>query len=423
MSNLITSVKGVKDFISADASAARILENIFVDVSKKYGYKEMRTPIFEYTELFARGVGEFTDIVEKEMFTMHDSKGVKFSLRPENTAGVVRAYIEHGLFNEAGIGKFFYCGPMFRHEKPQAGRFRQFHQFGCEVFGVDSVLLDAEVIIYALEFLKKIGIPSDLTELNLSSVGCGECRTAYNTEIQRYLKANISQLCDNCVRRIEKNPLRVLDCKEEKCRPLIEAAPKIAENLCVQCGANLNDLKKCLDDFGVGYVFNTRLVRGLDYYTKTVFEITCSALGAQNTILAGGRYNKLVKQLGGPETPAVGWAAGLERLMIILEQYKTKTADNKIDFFIVSEQTTASTAFKLLNEMYTAGFKCAMDYESKSFKSQFRLANRLGSKFVFILGGNELAAGKIKVKNFADSSENAIQLSEVVKTAGNLVIS
>ncbi|HPG29500.1 MAG TPA: histidine--tRNA ligase [bacterium] len=410
---IINNVKGVKDIFGSDVFWFRKIEGLFMEISQKYGYSEIRTPILEYTELFCRGIGEFTDIVEKEMFTLTDSKGKKFSLRPENTAGAVRAFIQNGFFNKPGIKKYFYAGPMFRHERPQAGRLRQFHQIGCECLGSDSPMLDAETIQYAVELISGLGIKN--FNLQISSVGCPECRKEYNIKLIEYLNSQKTGLCGICNQRIEKNPLRVLDCKEEKCQDIINSAPKIAENLCSVCAGNFNDLKDILKSNGIDFTVNKRLVRGLDYYTKTVFEIVSGGLGAQNAILAGGRYNYLVNQLGGPDTPAIGWAAGVERLVIILSASETSdTKPNQEPFiFLAYDETVKNDIFGILNRLRVNSIPALIDYECKSFKSQFRLANKLGCKYVLILGGNEMTAGIIKLKNFEDGSETEIKLSEL----------
>ncbi|MBP7652363.1 histidine--tRNA ligase [Candidatus Dependentiae bacterium] len=419
--SILSNIKGVKDIFDNEILLFRKIERLFNEISEKYGYSEMRTAILEYTELFSRGIGEFTDIVEKEMFTLTDSKGKKISLRPENTAGVVRSFIQNGLFNLPGIKKYFYIGPMFRHERPQAGRLRQFHQIGCEAFGADSPIIDVECIQYACELISGLGIKK--YDLQISSVGCPVCRKEYNSRLVSYLYSYKQGLCSNCNQRMEKNPLRVLDCKEGNCQDIIAGAPKIVDSLCQECSDNFNEILGILKNSGVNFSVNKRLVRGLDYYTKTVFEIVCEGLGSQNTVLAGGRYNNLVKQLGGPEIPAVGWASGIERLVMILSSngYHNTEGINQKNVFLVYDESVKHEINELLTKFRKNNIRVLIDYECKSFKSQFRLANKLGCEYVLIFGGNEMKSGIIKLKNFSNGTETEILITELIEKIKPLI--
>jgi histidyl-tRNA synthetase len=343
--------KGTRDILPEDISKWYYIEDVIKETLNKYGYKEIRTPFFEYTDLFVRGIGEFTDIVTKEMFTFPDRKGRSLTLRPEGTAPVVRAYLENGMDRISKVIKLFYLGPMFRCEKPQAGRFRQFNQFGIEVIGTKSSAVDAEVIIVSIEVCRKLGLKN--LEVLVNSVGCKKCRFDYIQKLKKYLKDKKSFLCLECKNRYDKNPLRILDCKKDNCQKIIKTTPMINEYLCQDCESHFSEVKSYLSDHKILFHEDPRLVRGFDYYTKTAFEIISGELGAQNAIAGGGRYDDLVEELGGKPTPAVGFAAGIERMIIAIDQQKIEWPIKKgLDIFVAKvNEKNKDTAFRLLQKI------------------------------------------------------------------------
>lgn len=402
MAKIINVVKGTKDILPADVPMWQMLEKNALEVFSKYGYEEIRTPIFEVTELFARGVGDTTDIVNKEMYTFEKSDR-SLTLRPENTAGVVRSFIENGMTRLSAPVKLWYKGPMFRYERPQAGRQRQFHQVGVEMFGVKEPAADAEVILLAVNYLKSLGL-NDL-EVEINSLGCPECREAYKNKIKAVLKPEFENLCDDCKNRYEKNPLRLLDCKVESCKAIFEK-PEIkaviqSDFICEACAEHYSKLKSYLDELGIKYVENKLLVRGLDYYNRTVFEIKSNNLGSQNAVCGGGRYDSLVRNLGGEDTPAVGWAMGMERLISLIPPLKSK----KLDGYIVSN--FLGEAFKLAEELRTSGFEVEMDLQNKKFTKQLEKASKVAD-YALILGEDEIKNGTVSVKNLATSTQKSI---------------
>lgn len=392
--------KGTKDILPDETARWQHVERVARELLATYRYAEIRTPIFEALDLFARGVGEHTDIVSKEMYTF-SRKGERedeqlFALRPENTAGVARAYVEHKLYAEPAPQKLWYLGPMFRYERPQAGRQRQFHQLGVECLGSEDARWDAECIVMAADMLERLEVGG--LEVQLNSVGCEACRPAYRERLQAHLRAHEAGLCQSCVVRAEKNPLRVLDCKVPACAPIIEAAPPLSEGLCEACRDALATVSHLLGVAGLPYRLNLRLVRGLDYYTRTVFEVVAeTGLGSQNTVLAGGRYNKLVEEVGGPPTPGVGWAMGMERLMMLLAESAVPVS--RLDALFVARGDAASErAFQLARELRRADFTVELGAGGKIDK-QFKQAERLGARFALILGEDELTAGEVTVKD------------------------
>ena len=403
MARIINVIKGTKDILPQDADMWQVLEKNALEVFSKYGYKEIRTPIFEATELFARGVGDTTDIVNKEMYTFEKSDR-SLTLRPENTAGVVRSYIENGMSRISPPVKLWYKGPMFRYERPQAGRQRQFHQVGVEMFGVKEPAADAEVILLAVNYLKSLGL-NDL-EVEINSLGCPQCREEYKNKIKEVLKPEFNNLCEDCQNRYEKNPLRLLDCKVESCKeifekPVIKAVIQ-SDFICEECAEHYSKLKEYLNSLNIKYVENKLLVRGLDYYNRTVFEIKSNNLGSQNAVCGGGRYDSLVRNLGGDDTPAVGWAMGMERLISLLP----KTEPEKLDAFIVSNDATE--AFKLAEELRCQGLKVEFDLQNKKFTKQLEKASKI-AKFAFILGEDEINTNTVSVKNLASSVQKKIE--------------
>ncbi len=403
MARIINVIKGTKDILPQDADMWQVLEKNALEVFSKYGYKEIRTPIFEATELFARGVGDTTDIVNKEMYTFEKSDR-SLTLRPENTAGVVRSYIENGMSRISPPVKLWYKGPMFRYERPQAGRQRQFHQVGVEMFGVKEPAADAEVILLAVNYLKSLGL-NDL-EVEINSLGCPQCREEYKNKIKEVLKPEFNNLCEDCQNRYEKNPLRLLDCKVESCKEIFEK-PDIkaviqSDFICEECAGHYSKLKEYLNSLNIKYIENKLLVRGLDYYNRTVFEIKSNNLGSQNAVCGGGRYDSLVRNLGGDDTPAVGWAMGMERLISLLP----KTEPEKLDAFIVSND--APEAFKLSEELRAQGLKVEFDLQNKKFTKQLEKASKI-AKFAFILGEDEINTNTVSVKNLASSVQKKIE--------------
>lgn len=408
MAKIIKVQKGTKDILPQEIEQWHRLEKNALDVFTKYGYKEIRTPIFEATELFARGVGDTTDIVNKEMYTFEKSER-SLTLRPENTAGVVRSFIENGMARLSAPVKLWYKGPMFRYERPQAGRQRQFHQVGVEMFGIKEPTADAEVILLAVNYLKSLGL-NDL-EVEINSLGCPKCREEYKRKIKEVLKPEFDNLCEDCQNRYEKNPLRLLDCKVDTCKAIFEK-PEIqkviqSDFICEECAQHYKELKSYLDELNIPYVENKLLVRGLDYYNRTVFEIKSNNLGSQNAVCGGGRYDSLVKNLGGEDTPAVGWAMGMERLNSLLLEIEPE----KLDAFIVSN--SPAEAFKLAEELRSNGIKVEFDLANKKFTKQLEKAAKTAD-YALILVEDEIKANKVSVKNLSTSEQVTIDRVDVI---------
>ncbi|MEA1939425.1 MAG: histidine--tRNA ligase [Candidatus Caldatribacteriota bacterium] len=411
---LIKIPKGTQDILPEDINKWYYIENIIRKILNKYGYKEIRTPIFEHTELFIRGIGESTDIVTKEMFTFPDRKGRSLTLRPEGTASVVRAYLENRMDRTAKVTKLFYFGPMFRCEKPQAGRFRQFNQFGIEIIGTKSPAADAEVITVALELYKELGLKN--LKVLINSVGCKKCRADYINKFKAFLEKNEDLLCYECKKRIKKNPLRVLDCKNKNCQAVLKDAPKIVNNLCQECNMHFEKVKSLLDDLKIEYAIDDKLVRGLDYYTKTAFEIISGELGAQNAIAGGGRYDDLIEELEGKPTPAVGFAAGIERMIITMDKQNIKWPEDKsLDVFVAKiDEKNSTIAFLLLQEIRENGMSADMDYSEGSLKSQMRIANKLGVKYTIIVGEEELSKNMVIIRNMQTKEQKKIEINNLI---------
>ncbi|MBI4179780.1 histidine--tRNA ligase [bacterium] len=411
--SLIQKVRGTRDFFGADEALFARVESAALAAFRRYGIRQVRTPIFEETSLFTRSIGEETDIVSKEMYTFADRKGRSLSLRPEGTAPVVRFLIEEKIQITDTL-KVFYLGPMFRYDRPQAGRYRQFHQFGIEYFGAASAAADAEVIAVGRSLLAKLGIESR-TRLLLNSVGCPACRPAYMEKLQSFLRARSAELCEDCRGRIDANPLRCLDCKREACAKTYEESPKISSTLCDACRRHDETLKELLADAGIAFAAADRLVRGLDYYVRTVFEFVTSDLGAQDAVIAGGRYDGLVKSLGGPDVPATGFAGGIERLIELLK-LNAPASDAQVsagDVYLVSADSPElrRKAFRLTERLRSEGFSSVLPLlDGKSFKSQFRAADKSGARAVVILGEAESEKGCVSVKNM--SSGEQVEIAE-----------
>lgn len=407
MAKIIKVQKGTKDILPQEIEQWHKLEKNALEIFTRYGYKEIRTPIFEATELFARGVGDTTDIVNKEMYTFEKSER-SITLRPENTAGVVRSFIENGMARLSAPVKLWYKGPMFRYERPQAGRQRQFHQVGVEMFGVKEATADAEAILLAVDYLKSLGL-NDL-EVEINSLGCPKCREEYKNKIKEVLKPEFDNLCEDCQNRYEKNPLRLLDCKVDSCKEIF-TKPEIqkviqSDFICEECAQHYSELKSYLDKLNIKYVENKLLVRGLDYYNRTVFEIKSNNLGSQNAVCGGGRYDSLVKNLGGEDTPAVGWAMGMERLNSLLPEIEPE----KLDGYIVSN--SPADAFELAQELRAKGLNIEFDLANKKFTKQLEKASKI-AKFALILGEDEIKSGKVSVKNLSTSEQVSVDRNDV----------
>ena len=410
---LTNAPRGTKDILPDQSRAWQFIESKIRTLCARYGYEEIRTPVFEHTELFQRSIGEKTDVVDKEMYTFTDRGGRSITLRPENTASVVRAYLENKLYGQKPLQKLYYMGPMFRYDRPQAGRQRQFHQFGVEALGEGSPLLDSEIIILALDFLREVGL-KNLT-LSLNSVGCSKCRPLYREKLQDYFRDKLEDLCGDCRDRFERSPMRILDCKVDSGKEFMATAPAITDCLCDECAAHFQAVRENLSAAGVDFTLDPRLVRGLDYYTRTAFEIKCADLGAQSAVAGGGRYDKLVEEIGGPSTPAVGFAAGLERVLLIADkQSLTAKGDRTADVFVVSlGKSLQQSAFLLAQDLRKSGLKTMLDYGGHSLKSQMREANRLAVPFTLLLGEDEVAKGQVMLKNMADGTQEALPRENV----------
>jgi len=407
------AIKGMKDILPDEVSKWQFIEDEARKIFKNFNYKEIRTPILEFTSLFKRGVGENTDIVEKEMYTFDDKNGKSLSLRPEGTASVVRAFIQAKAYNLSPINKYYYIGEMYRHERPQKGRYRAFHQMGVEMFGAASAASDFEIIKLIQSLLSAFKI--DDYKFYINSIGCKECRPNYKNELIKFLTPLKEELCHNCQKRVDTNPLRVLDCKSKSCQVVVKDAPIITDFLCDSCSTHHNDLVNLLEDSNVNYIIDPRIVRGLDYYVKTTFEVKVmnSDLGAQNTILGGGRYNGLVKELGGPDIEAIGFGIGLERVILSLDENINN--DNFLDYSVISlGKNSLKTSLKVVNKLRELGFKVDMDYRAGSMKSQMRWANKQNSKKVIIIGENELEKKIYIEKDMQNSTQKEKNLSDLL---------
>ncbi|MBQ4288627.1 MAG: histidine--tRNA ligase [Clostridia bacterium] len=403
--------RGTKDITIQDSYKWQYVEDKIRNATREFGYREIRTPIFEHTELFLRGVGETTDVVQKEMYTFEDKGGRSITLRPEGTAGAVRSFIESGIVSGPQPTKMYYLSaPVFRYEAPQAGRLREHHQFGVEVFGANDASIDAEVISLAHTVLKRVGV-KDLS-LNINSIGCRNCRPAYNRALKDYFNSRKGELCRNCLDRLDRNPLRILDCKEEGCRKVASEAPVILDFLCEECSEHFESLKRYLEAIGIEYSVNPKIVRGLDYYTKTVFEIISNSIGAQGTVCGGGRYDGLVEELGGPSMSGIGFGMGIERLLLVMEASGAEIPQYKgPDLFICTMGAQArKKAFELVYSLREKGISADMDHTIRSMKAQAKFANKLGAAYTLSLGDNEISEGKANLKNMSDGSVTEVSL-------------
>lgn len=409
---MINIPKGTKDVLPSDSYKWHYVENTAREVAKIFGIKEIRTPTFEHTELFLRGVGDTTDIVNKEMYTFLDKGNRSITLKPEGTAGVARAFIENGLYSGAMPLKMYYITPVFRYERPQAGRLREHHQFGVEFYGAKGADIDAEVILTAYTLLTKLGLK---VELNINSMGCKECRKNYNKALKDYLAGSLDKMCPTCRERYEKNPLRILDCKEEGCKELTKNAPKITEFLCDDCKTHFENLKGYLDIAGLNYKVNPYIVRGLDYYTKTVFEFVTTSLGSQGTVCGGGRYDGLIEQIGGTPVAGVGFGMGLERILMLMEAENIQIPEEKpVKLFIASMGEKAmKKAFELCYKLRKNGVAVETDHMERSIKSQFKYADKIKAEYVLTIGDNELETNKAVLKRMIDGESKEVDLNGI----------
>lgn len=413
---LIKAPRGTKDIVPAEAYKWNYLEGKFRDLCRLYGYEEIRTPIFEHTELFKRGVGDTTDIVQKEMYTFKDRGDRDLTLKPEGTAGVIRAFIENKMYAETQPTKLFYITPCFRYERPQSGRQRQFHQFGVEAIGSDTPSLDAEVISLAMQFLGEAGL-KDLT-VSINSVGCPVCREEYNQLLKEYLAAKADVLCDLCNDRRDKNPMRVIDCKNETCQANIVDIPLMADHLCENCKDHFSQLKQYLDEMDINYVVDKKIVRGLDYYKRTAFEIISNDLGAQSTVCGGGRYDGLVEQIGGPSGySGIGFGLGAERLLLTLEANGVEIGNpNHTDIFVVTIGDKAKLkSFSILKDLRDNHISADKDHLDRSLKAQFKYSNKINARYTIVIGDDELDKDEATLKNMETGDQKLIKISELVE--------
>ena len=414
MALITKAIKGTKDVLPKDVHKNQYIEATALDIASKFGYKEIRTPVFEHTELFQRGVGDTTDVVQKEMYTFDDKGGRSITLRPEGTAGAVRSYLENGLCNEALPQKVCYLISCYRYEKPQAGRLREFHQFGVECFGSASPLADAEIIALAKSLFDTLGV-KDLN-LEINSIGCPTCRAEYHKALKKYFSSRKDELCDTCKSRLDRNPMRILDCKSPICHEIAEGAPVVIDYLCDECKEHFENVQKYLKAQNIEYTINPQIVRGLDYYTKTVFEFVSNSIGAQGTVCGGGRYDGLVEELGGQHTASLGFAMGIERLMLLMEAQGCEFPEaEKPDLFIVAlgEKATLK-AVEIAKDMREEGFSALLDLNQRSVRAQMKYADKLGAKFNVVIGDNEVEAKTAKLKNMQTGEETEINLDTFV---------
>jgi histidyl-tRNA synthetase len=404
----IKALKGFKDILPDEVALWQFIEQTARDIFHRYGFKEIKVPILEKTDLFVRTIGASTDIVEKEMYTFEDRNGSLITMRPEGTASVVRSYIENGLHVRGAVQRLYTIGPMFRHERPQKGRLRQFHQMSVEVLGSNNAKIDTEVMAMAWQILQEIGLQANL---EINSLGCAECRPSFKEALQGFLQERMQLLCEDCQRRSKTNPLRVLDCKSENCQAQYVSAPSILDNLCDACSHHFDEVKQTLDNLDVPYAVNSKMVRGLDYYTRTTFELITTELGAQGAIGAGGRYDGLVQQLGGPEVPGIGFAMGMERLVMLLGQKDQVAKQPSLDLFLVTLGETAyENGFILLQKLRSQRLHVMMDHEGRSMKNQMKQANKHNARFALILGENELANREVALKDMHSGEQELVEI-------------
>ena len=410
MALITKSIKGTQDVLPAESHKIQFIEQTALEIAGNYGYREIRTPVFEHTELFQRSVGDTTDVVQKEMYTFMDKGERSITLRPEGTAGAVRSFLEHGLYNEPMPQKLCYLTSCYRYEKPQAGRLREFHQFGIECFGTSSPAADAEVISVANEFFSFLGVRG--IQLEINSIGCKECRKDYHKALHDYFESKKGELCQTCLDRLDRNPMRILDCKNPVCSAIAADAPKVTDYLCDDCKDHFEKVQLYLKAMEIPFKVNPTIVRGLDYYSRTVFEFVSTEIGAQGTVCGGGRYDGLVEEIGGPHTPALGFGMGIERLMLLLEKQGLPFPEKSACELYIASMGEAGTlkAAQIVSALRNEGVYCEFDVVGRSVKAQMKYANKLGAKFTTVIGDSELENGTVKLKCMADGEETEMSL-------------
>lgn len=415
MALITKAVRGTQDLLPADSHKWQYMESKCLETAGLYGYRELRSPVFEHTELFQRSVGDTTDVVQKEMYTFEDKGGRSITLRPEGTAGAVRTLLEHGLYNDALPQKVCYLTSCYRYEKPQAGRLREFHQFGVECFGAAEPSADAEIISLAARLFSNLGIKNLCLELN--SIGCPECRGKYHEALRAYFQSHENELCPTCLGRLERNPMRILDCKSPVCSEIAAHAPVVLDFICDSCRTHFHAVQEYLNAMGIAFTVNPTIVRGLDYYTRTVFEFVSSGIGAQGTVCGGGRYDGLVEEMGGPKLPSLGFAMGLERLMLLLQSQGCEfPAPMQCELYLASMGQDASRkAAALAQSLREEGFSVQTDVAGRGLKPQMKYAGKIGAKYVMVLGDNELAAGEANLKNMETGEQTPVRLDELIE--------
>ncbi len=408
----LSAPKGTKDILPAESYQWQYVESILKQIAKDFNFKELRTPTFEATEVFARGVGDTTDVVTKEMYTFLDKGGRSITLRPEGTAGIARSFVEHGLYAGVLPLKLWYLISCFRYEKPQAGRLREFHQFGVEMLGTTTPLADAEAILFGNEIFKRLNI-GNIT-LNLNNIGCKECRKAYNEKLKAYLEEKKESLCETCQERLGKNPMRIFDCKSEICQDLIKDAPTIFDSVCEDCKNHFQEVTDILDTVGVSYKIDKGIVRGLDYYSKTVFEFVSDNIGAQGTVLGGGRYDGLIADLGGNDAPGIGFAMGLERLLLLLGDAIPVTDDTPKVLFIPIGDAAKKAVWKLVADLRSQGISAEYDLNARSVKAQMKYADKIGAQYTVVLGDDEIQNNEYQLKNMQTGETIAVTPETII---------
>ena len=414
MALITKAIKGTKDVLPSEVYKNQYIEATCLTVAENFGYKEMRTPVFEHTELFQRGVGDTTDVVQKEMYTFDDKGGRSITLRPEGTAGAARSFLENGLSNEALPQKICYLTSCYRYEKPQAGRLREFHQFGIECFGATSPLADAEMIALAKQIFDELGV-KDL-HLELNSIGCPTCRAEYHKALKEYFASRVDELCDTCRDRLDRNPMRILDCKSPVCSEIAKDAPVVLDYLCDECKEHFEKTKSYLDAMNIEYIVNPQIVRGLDYYTKTVFEFVADSIGAQGTVCGGGRYDGLIEELGGQHTPSLGFGMGLERLQLVMEAQGCEFPEpSRPDLFIVAMGDKATLkAVEIAKDMRDEGYSVVYDLNGRSLRAQMKYADKISAKYNVVIGDNEVDTKSAVLKDMATGEQSNINLETFV---------
>ena len=409
----IKAIRGFNDILPSEIGRWQFVEETAREVFEGFGFSEIRIPIIERTELFSRGIGEATDIVEKEMYTFTDRSGNSLTLRPEATASMARAYLEHQIYSFDPVAKLYCIGPMFRYERPQKGRYRQFYQIDAEVFGVENPMVDAEVILMLIHFLSRVGL--EKLELQINSLGCRDCRPHYREELKNFLTKKSFQLCEDCQRRLHTNPLRIFDCKVETCQEAIADAPQVIHFICDECQKHFDKVKEYLGMAGLAFILNPRMVRGLDYYTRTAFEVVSYQLGSQNAVTGGGRYDNLFQEIGGLDVPGIGFAIGMERLVSLLPKEKEFVQYPSLFIAALGEETYRE-AYRLVNQLHLEGIRAELDYEGKSLKSQMRRADKLKAQYVLIMGEEELKRGKAVLRNMGTKFQEEVPLQGLIDT-------